>query len=41
MKLLLFDGNSVLNRAFYGVRTLNTSEVAFYKRNIWIFIDIL
>ena len=26
MKLLLFDGNSVINRAFYGIRALSTRE---------------
>ena len=26
MKLMVLDGNSVLNRAFYGVRQLNTRD---------------
>ncbi len=26
MKLLIFDGNSILNRAFYAIRTLNTRD---------------
>ena len=26
MKLLVLDGNSILNRAFYGIRLLSTKE---------------
>ena len=26
MKLLIFDGNSILNRAYYAIRTLNTAS---------------
>ena len=26
MKLMILDGNSILNRAFYGVRILTTKE---------------
>ena len=26
MKLLVIDGNSIMNRAFYGIRTLTNSE---------------
>ena len=26
MKLMVLDGNSILNRAFYGVRPLNTKD---------------
>ncbi|HWQ51097.1 MAG TPA: DNA polymerase I [Terriglobales bacterium] len=39
MKLLLFDGNSVLNRAFYGVRTLTTSE-GLFTNGIYGFLSI-
>ena len=26
MKLLVIDGNSIMNRAFYGIRTLTNSQ---------------
>ena len=26
MKLLILDGNSILNRAFYGIKVLTTKE---------------
>ena len=29
MKLMVIDGNSILNRAFYGVRALNTADGLF------------
>lgn len=29
MKLMLIDGNSILNRAFYGVRALTNSQGLF------------
>ena len=28
MKLMVLDGNSVINRAYYGVRALTTRDVA-------------
>ena len=28
MKLMILDGNSILNRAFYGVRILTTKDSA-------------
>jgi DNA polymerase-1 len=28
MKLLVLDGNSILNRAFYGIKLLTTKEAA-------------
>ena len=31
-KLLLIDGHSILNRAFYGLPDLHT-----YKRYVWLF----
>ena len=34
MKLLILDGNSILNRAFYGIRIL-TPRKACIKRNLW------
>ena len=39
MKLLLIDGNSVLNRAFYGVRTLTTSS-GIFTNGIYGFLSI-
>ena len=29
MKLLVLDGNSILNRAFYGIKLLTTKEGQF------------
>ena len=26
MKLMIFDGNSIVNRAFYGIRALNAPD---------------
>ena len=40
MKLLILDGNSVINRAFYGVRLLTTHEGQFTNA-IYGFLNIL
>ena len=40
MKLLVFDGNSIFNRAFYGVKLLSTKE-GFYTNAIYGFLNIL
>ena len=40
MKLLILDGNSVINRAFYGVRLLTTKE-GLYTNAIYGFLNIL
>ena len=34
MKLLILDGNSILNRAFYGIRILTTKE-GLYTNGIY------
>lgn len=40
MKLLVLDGNSIVNRAFYGVRLLTTKE-GLYTNGIYGFLTIL
>ena len=40
MKLLILDGNSVINRAFYGVRLLTTRD-GLYTNAIFGFLNIL
>ena len=40
MKLVILDGNSVINRAFYGVRLLTTRE-GVYTNAIYGFLNIL
>ena len=40
MKLMILDGNSVVNRAFYGVRPLTTRE-GLYTNAIFGFLNIL
>lgn len=40
MKLLILDGNSVINRAFYGVRPLTTQE-GLFTNAIFGFLNIL
>ena len=37
MKLMVIDGNSILNRAFYGIRPLTTRE-GFYTHAIYGFL---
>ena len=40
MKLMVLDGNSVINRAYYGVRALTTKD-GFYTNAIYGFLNIL
>ena len=40
MKLLVLDGNSILNRAFYGIRLLTTKE-GLFTNGIYGFLTIL
>lgn len=40
MKILVIDGNSIINRAFYGVRALTTKD-GFYSNAIYGFLMIL
>lgn len=40
MKLLLIDGNSIINRAFYGIKLLTTKE-GQYTNGVYGFINIL
>ena len=40
MKLMVLDGNSVINRAYYGVRALTTRE-GFFTNAIYGFLNIL
>ena len=40
MKLLVLDGNSIVNRAFYGIKTLSTKDGKF-TNGIFGFINIL
>lgn len=40
MKLMILDGNSVINRAFYGVHTLTTRD-GMYTNAIYGFLNIL
>ena len=40
MKLMILDGNSVINRAFYGVRPL-TIQDGLYTNAIYGFLNIL
>ena len=40
MKLMVLDGNSVLNRAFYGVRLLSTAD-GLYTNAVFGFLNIL
>ena len=40
MKFLVIDGNSVFNRAFYGIKLLSTSE-GIFTNAIYGFLNIL
>ena len=40
MKLMVIDGNSILNRAFYGIRPLTTRE-GFYTHAIYGFLSTM
>ena len=41
MKLLAVDGNSIVNRAFYGVKLLTTKDGKYYTNAIYGFLNIL
>ena len=41
MKLLAIDGNSIVNRAFYGVKLLSTKDGKYYTNAIFGFLNIL
>ncbi|MFQ8765823.1 MAG: hypothetical protein ACLR8U_04400 [Oscillospiraceae bacterium] len=36
MKLMILDGNSIINRAFYGVRLLSTKDGVYTERDLRI-----
>ncbi len=41
-RLVLIDGNSILNRAFYGImgtHMLQTEDRNIYKCSLWFFSD--
>ena len=40
MKLMILDGNSIINRAFYGIRPLTTKD-GLYTNAIFGFLNIL
>ena len=40
MKLMVLDGNSLLNRAFYGIRLLSNSA-GLYTNAVYGFLNIL
>ncbi len=40
MKLMVLDGNSIINRAFYGIRLLSTKE-GLYTNAVYGFVSIL
>ena len=40
MKLLAIDGNSIINRAFYGIKLLSTKN-GLYTNGIYGFMNIL
>ena len=40
MKLMVLDGNSIINRAFYGVRPLTTRE-GLHTNALFGFVNIL
>ena len=39
MKLMILDGNSIINRAFYGIRPLTTKD-GLYTNAIFGFLNI-
>lgn len=41
MKLLALDGNSILNRAFYGIKLLTTKDGSKFTNGIYGFLNIL
>ena len=40
MKLLVLDGNSIINRAFYGIKLLSTKD-GTYTNAVYGFLNIL
>ena len=40
MKLMILDGNSIINRAYFGVRPLTTRE-GLYTHAIFGFLNIM
>ena len=40
MRLLVIDGNSIVNRAFYGIKLLSTKS-GYYTNAIYGFLNIL
>ena len=36
MKLMILDGNSVINRAFYGIRPLTTRDGLLDECDFWL-----
>lgn len=41
MKLLALDGNSIVNRAFYGIKLLTTKDGKYYTNAVFGFLNIL
>ena len=41
MKLMVLDGNSIVNRAFYGVRTMLKTRDGLYTNAIFGFLTTL
>ncbi len=41
MKLLAIDGNSIVNRAFYGIKLLTTKDGKYYTNAVYGFLSIL
>ena len=41
MKLLAIDGNSIVNRAFYGIKLLTTKDGKYYTNAVFGFLNIL
>ena len=37
MKLLVFDGNSIINRAFYAIKKSDYKGRGADKRGVWVF----
>jgi len=40
-KLMAIDGNSILNRAFYGLPELLTTSDGIYTNGIYVFLNIM
>ena len=41
MKLMVLDGNSIINRAFYGIRPLTTREGLFTHAVCYCFLSFV